>query len=90
MYTPSLQQTFENEIIDYIPQVPRKPFFQERESKPCFFFQNNAGLRISKSDYWENYYHDKAFRYEWNNGILEVKDMPTHISIIASTLGTPK
>ena len=82
MYTQTIKQSFDNEITTYIPRVPRKSFRQKRDSEPFILLQSDAGLMVSESEYWENYYHDTEVRYEWNNGRLEVKDMPTHISIV--------
>ena len=42
--------------------------------------QSENGKYVSESDYWEYYYEDPDFNYEWNNGILEEKEMPTSFS----------
>ena len=39
--------------------------------------QSKAGTFVDESTYWDVYYEDKDYRYEWNNGLLEIKDMPT-------------
>ena len=39
--------------------------------------QSKAGTYVSEETYWDLYYEDKDYRYEWNNGVLEIKDMPT-------------
>ena len=38
-----------------------------------------AGKRVSLEDYWQHYYEHGNYNYEYNNGILEVKPMATHI-----------
>jgi Uma2 family endonuclease len=42
-----------------------------------FMMLSKAGLYVDESTYWNNFYEDPDYKYEWNNGILEVKDMPT-------------
>ncbi|MBF0450195.1 MAG: Uma2 family endonuclease [Candidatus Magnetomorum sp.] len=37
--------------------------------------QSEEGLRVSEEDYWKHYYEHPDFRYEWNDGVLEVKAM---------------
>ncbi len=38
------------------------------------------GLEVSEEEYWKTYYNHPDFRYEWNNGYLEVKPMADHQS----------
>jgi len=38
------------------------------------------GLAVSEEEYWEKYYNHPDFKYEWNNGYLEVKPMADHRS----------
>ena len=38
------------------------------------------GKCVSESTYWELYYEDPDINYEWNNGILEEKEMPNSFS----------
>ena len=35
------------------------------------------GLEVSLSEYWERWYENADASYEWNDGILEAKSMPT-------------
>ncbi|KPA10297.1 protein containing DUF820 [Candidatus Magnetomorum sp. HK-1] len=42
--------------------------------------KSKDGLYVDESTYWEVYYEDDDFHYEWNNGILEEKEMPTFFS----------
>jgi Uma2 family endonuclease len=42
--------------------------------------QSEDGKYVSRSVYWEDYYEHDSFSYEWNNGRLEEKPMPTFIS----------
>ena len=46
--------------------------------------QPDAGLLVSEEEYWEKYYEDPDFRYEWNNGILEVKSVGDFASYVQS------
>jgi len=49
-----------------------KPFvYKNRQSK--------NGKHVSEKTYWEVYYEDPDFKYEFNNGILEEKEMPTSL-----------
>ena len=49
-----------------------KPFiYKDRQSK--------NGKHVSERTYWEEYYEDPDFKYEFNNGILEEKEMPTSL-----------
>jgi Uma2 family endonuclease len=38
---------------------------------------SHEGKYVDEATYWRDYYEDDLFRYEWNNGYLEVKEMPT-------------
>jgi Uma2 family endonuclease len=39
--------------------------------------------RVSEAEYWEKYYIDlNDHQYEWNNGSLEEKPMPDHVSCL--------
>jgi len=42
-----------------------------------FIQQSKTGTYVDESTYWNEYYENKDYRYEWNNGFLEIKDMPT-------------
>jgi len=42
--------------------------------------KSKHGLYVSEKTYWDEYYEDPDFNYEWNNGILEEKEMPTSLS----------
>ena len=42
-----------------------------------FIQQSKAGAYVDESTYWDIYYENKNYRYEWNDGILEIKDMAT-------------
>jgi len=42
-----------------------------------FLFHSKSGTYVDESTYWDVYYESKDYRYEWNNGFLEIKDMPT-------------
>ncbi|KPA09938.1 protein containing DUF820 [Candidatus Magnetomorum sp. HK-1] len=42
--------------------------------------QSRHGLYVAESTYWEDYYEDPDFNYEWNDGRLEEKEMPTSLS----------
>ena len=53
-----------------------KPEPESEESEFEKFFHSDDGLYVSEEEYWENYYEDPDFKYEWNNGILEEKEMP--------------
>ena len=47
--------------------------------------------RVSETEYWENYYENSDHHYEWNNGYLEEKPMPDHVSyLMYDWLGVPK
>jgi len=46
-----------------------KPLHIKKDITP----KSEAGLRVSEEEYWKHYYEHPDFRYEWNNGILEVK-----------------
>ncbi len=37
----------------------------------------DEGRRVSLEEYWEHWYEHPDFNYEWNNGILEGKAVPT-------------
>ena len=41
---------------------------------------SEEGKRVSETEYWESYYQQTEFRYEWNNGVLEVKPMADYLS----------
>ena len=41
--------------------------------------QSDDGKQITETTYWDVYYHDPDFKYEFNNGILEEKEMPTSL-----------
>ena len=69
-------------VNDYIPinynyarvdSHPEPIVYQE------IIHQSDAGKLVEESVYWDQYYENKDFRYEWNNGILEVKEMPTFL-----------
>jgi len=79
MYAKAYEQSFETNMDIYIPPVSPEP---EKFDKPFIFIQSKPDCFVSESEYWNHYYHDKDTRYEWNNGRLEVKIMPTHISIV--------
>ncbi len=36
---------------------------------------SQEGLKVSEAEFWETWYHDRDYRYEWNNGYLEVKPL---------------
>jgi len=38
---------------------------------------SHEGKHVDESTYWDKYYADEMFRYEWNNGYLEVLEMAT-------------
>jgi len=64
MYTQTLQQTFDNEIFAFAPQVPRKVIRHKRMPEQFVFFQSDTGSMVSESEYWDTFYHDKKIRYE--------------------------
>jgi len=60
-----------------IPDLP--PLIREDDAP-----QSDAGLMVSEEEYWKNYYEHPDFRYEWNNGILEVKSVGDFASYVQS------
>ena len=56
---------------------PEIPLFSEEQD---IFPPSDEGLYVEESVYWDMYYEDDFYKYEWNNGILEVKEMPTILS----------
>jgi len=83
MYTQAIKQQFDNDVAPYITEKsPPKSFREEKFAEPFIFIPSDTGLMVSESEYWDTYYHDSEIRYEWNNGILETKDMPTYMSIV--------
>ena len=61
--------------INYIHVYSKTSPIVHQKSTP----QSDEGKHVKESVYWDQYYEDKNFRYEWNNGILEVKEMPTFL-----------
>ena len=82
MYTPTYEETHENQIDTSMPPVFSMPLHKKQSQPSAIFLQSDTEPMVSETEYWEKYYHDELIRYEWNNGRLEEKDMPTHISII--------
>ncbi|KPA15826.1 protein containing DUF820 [Candidatus Magnetomorum sp. HK-1] len=42
--------------------------------------QSKDGLKVDEATYWNIYYEDDNFNYEWNNGLLEEKEMSNFLS----------
>ena len=80
MYT-QIYEPFVNNLDTFIPLMPVP---KKQSPSPIIFKKPDNEYLVSESDYWNKFYHDELIRYEWNNGILELKDMPTHISIICA------
>jgi len=68
----ALSEEQQNIAAEYIPPYP-----QNTSDLPDYLKPSKAGLYVDEATYWDQYYESDDFRYEWNNGILEVKDMPT-------------
>ncbi len=55
--------------------------FTERDitrmlAPPCpaeYSAGSHEGLKVSEAEFWDVWYYDPDYRYEWNNGYLEVK-----------------
>ncbi|MBF0450884.1 MAG: Uma2 family endonuclease, partial [Candidatus Magnetomorum sp.] len=73
---PVIPKFFHHLPID----IPHFPPLIKKDITP----QSEAGLMVSEKDYWENYYEHPDFRYEWNNGILEVKSVGDFASFVQS------
>ena len=84
MYTQTSEQPFVNDMDTSIPPVFSMPLHKKQLHAPMILLKSNAESKVSESEYWDKFYHDKLVRYEWNNGVLEVKDMPTYISIVCA------
>jgi Uma2 family endonuclease len=82
MYTQALHKSSGIEVKSHIQRFPRKSFCQKLDVEQVLVQQSDAGLMVNEFEYWDKYYHDTTVRYEWNNGRLEIKDMPTYISIV--------
>ena len=74
---PPVIPEFFNLKTDDIPDLP--PLISNDFSP-----QSDAGLIVSEEEYWKNYYEHPDFRYEWNNGILEVKAVGDYASYLQS------
>ncbi|KPA09256.1 protein containing DUF820 [Candidatus Magnetomorum sp. HK-1] len=54
--------------------------FKIENPEQNYIKQSRHGLYVAESTYWEDYYEDPDFKYEWNDGRLEEKEMPTSLS----------
>jgi len=54
-------------------------FLRTDEPENTDIRQSKHGMVVSEETYWEEYYEDDDFKYEWNNGRLEEKEMPTYL-----------
>ena len=68
--------------IDHSNYVPRQ---SKNKKRTDTFPKSKAGLYVDEATYWDLYYEDYDFKYEWNNGILEEKEMPTLYSVFCSS-----
>ncbi|MBF0452456.1 MAG: Uma2 family endonuclease [Candidatus Magnetomorum sp.] len=78
----------------YVPLIAKNRTYSSyvtpRQTNAKNSQSNNAnqpskdGLFVDESTYWDVYYEDDDFNYEWNNGILEEKEMPTFFSELCS------
>jgi hypothetical protein len=66
---------------EYISIFPTKPNVQILQSLPIapqeYDDLSHEGKYVDEATYWNDYYQDDSFHYEWNNGYLEVKEMPS-------------
>jgi len=68
------------EFIHLKTDIPDLPPLIREDDTP----QSDAGIMVSEEEYWKNYYEHPDFRYEWNNGILEVKSVGDFASYVQS------
>ena len=73
-YALSIDEIDEVPNIAKIPHLFAKgPIAAEDYDMPI----SHEGKYVDEAIYWDDYYENDSFRYEWNNGYLEVKEMPT-------------
>ncbi len=64
------------------PSPPASPTPEEEEVDPLL--GPDDGRRVTLEEYWEDWYEHPDHRYEWNNGILEAKPVPTRLQDITN------
>ena len=69
--TPDQTPSFIPDVSHYLKTDSSdcKPLHIKKDITP----KSEAGLMVTEEEYWKHYYEHPDFRYEWNNGILEVK-----------------
>jgi hypothetical protein len=65
-YTQVFPVSSNVQILQQIPVAPQE-----------YYEQSDEGRYVDEATYWNDYYEAELFHYEWNNGYLEVKEMPT-------------
>ena len=81
---PKSQSPFIPGFFNFKAEIPDLPPLIREDNTP----ESEAGLMVSEEEYWENYYEHPDFRYEWNNGILEVKSVGDFASYLQSDFFT--
>jgi Uma2 family endonuclease len=61
-------------ILQKLPGVPQE-YYEMPQSLEMS--KSHEGRYVDETTYWNDYYENELFRYEWNNGYLEVKEMPS-------------